>query len=245
MEPLLQWSLVLMMATGLIGVMAGLVYLLGTQRQFDARAMSALGRPLGLQFRVFGHRLLRRPEPFILHERAGAAAETCFIERSLAGPGRARLPALFEYIRYRDSARNRPMGSPVLVLALRAPAQWPAFRLRPRTLYDGIALTGADIHWTGTGRLRPWVLRGGDPARLREFLPAQTLAALVQSGLWVQVADGMLFLARVPRPWRRNAFSPRGIEPLVRQALPVLKVLGHPERAAVQVLLPAPEDRRG
>jgi hypothetical protein len=245
MEPLLQGSLVLIMATGLIGVMAGLVYLLGTQRQFDARAMSALGRPLGLQFRVFGHRVLRRPEPFILNERIGVAAETCFIERSLAGAGRSGLPALFEYISYRDRARGRKMGSPILVLALSAPAQWPAFRLRPRTLHDGIALADAEIHWTGTGRWRPWLLRGSDPRRLREFLDPQTLAVLVHAGLWVQVADGMLFLARVPRPWRRNAFSPRGIEPLLRQAVPVLEALRHPDRAAVQALLPALNEHRG
>ncbi len=233
----LEWLLLIAFSTAFV-LMAMLVAArLEGQRLVDARALSEMGAQPGMRYRVLGRDHLPRPEPFVLHERPGVSCENSVIERSLVGNRPHGLPAIFEYVTYRDRMGVRRFGPPSLVLAARVPAGMPAFRLRPRTHFERL--------WGVVRMQHPFDVRvppgcvfhldtsGGS----ERDLDALDLGRLAHSGLWLQVSGGTLYAALPGSLWPCSQFTPCGIERLVRMAIPVLDALDSPDVSSLGCLL--------
>jgi hypothetical protein len=208
------------------------------QRRTDVSSLSTLGERLGMRYRVLGRDHLLRPEPFVLHERPGAAAENSLIERSLIGTRASGLPAIFEYVTYRDRMGFRRFGPPFLVLAARVPMGTPCFRLRPQGLLERF--------WNEAHGRTPrhaqtppgWIVRIDGLDGTRSERPLPDMASLAASGLWMQVSGRTLFVAQPLRSWQCSALTPRGVQRLVRQALPVLRALDSPDAPHLETGIP-------
>lgn len=231
-----EWFLLIAASTAVMLVTLLAAFWLETLRLSDVRSLSRLGEPLGMRYRVLGRDHLFRPEPFVLHERPGSAAGNSLIERSLVSARARGLPAVFEYVSYRDRMGLRRFGSPFLVLAARVPAGTPGFMLRPQGLLERVAsIRQVD----GKGRPQVpqgWVLQmdGGESTGLKRlaFDPRQ----LTASRLWIQVSDRTVYIAEPFRLWPGCGFTPRGVERLIRLALPALKVLDSPDASSLEAL---------
>jgi hypothetical protein len=83
-----------------------------------------------------------------------------------------------------------------------------------------------------------WVMHidGSDGTGWERPLP--DMGRLAASGLWIQVSGHALFAARPPRPWPVSRFTEKGIQALIRQALPVLTALDSPDAPHLEVLGP-------
>lgn len=232
----LEWFFLIAFSTTFILLAMLAALWLEGQRLIDARVLSSMGAPLGMRYRVLGRDYLRRPESFVLHERPGVVSEQSVIERSLVSHRPQGLPAVFEYVNYRDHLGVRRFGSPSLVLAARVPSEVPEFRLRPRlplerlwsrdqrrSQFDGCVPPGWVFHQDAS-------IHSGDPAAL-------DMKRLTGSGLWLQVSGRTLYAALPRSPWPCSQFTPCGIERLVRAALPVLHVLDSPDVANLEGLL--------
>jgi hypothetical protein len=233
-----EWLVLILASTVVLALALLTVLWFETQRLDDAWTLSRLGESLGLRYRVLGRDHLARPKPFVLHERPGAAAENSVIERSLVSTRAHGMPAVFEYVTYRDRMRLRRFGPPFLVLAVRVPPGVPSFRLRPKGLFEGLlnlARGGVPQHH----RVPPgWVMHldGSDGTAWERPLP--DMGRLAASGLWIQVAGHALFAACPLRRWPVSRFTQKGIQALIRQALPVLTELDSPDATHLEVLVP-------
>lgn len=232
-----EWVVLILVSTVLAALSLLTALWLESQRLDDAWSLSRLGEPLGLRYRVFGRDRLARPEPFVLHERRGAAPENSVIERSLVSTRSNGLPAMFEYITYRDTMGLRRFGRPFLVLAVRVPAGAPSFRLRPKHLLEeirNVAPPGVPQHHRVP---RAWVAHIDVPDGTGWQHPPPDLDHLAASGLWIQVSGQALFVAQPLRLWQGSRFTPRAIQRLIRRALPVLKALDSPDTSDLESLL--------
>lgn len=234
---LFQWTLDLLAFLLVVGFALGLLYLVERVRRRGATALAALASPLGLRLSRSGRRRIAIPEDFILHERFGAGADSCRLGYSLAGRGASALPAIFEYLTFRDVLKGQRLGYPVLVLAVGATPGAPEFRLRLRKLREWMFRPRDELRWSGMSLGRRWILRGTDSDTLRSRLDSRVLRTLARSGLWIQQTDSVLFLARTPRPWRPNRFDRHAVGGLLRAALPTLRALGHPDAESLERLL--------
>jgi hypothetical protein len=232
-----EWVVLVLVSTVLVALTLLTALWFETQQLEDTWALSRLGEPVGLRYRVLGRDRLARPEPFILHERLGAAPENSVIERCLVSTRTNGLPAVFEYVTYRDPMGLRRFGPPFLVLAVRVPAGIPNFRLRPQRLFEGLLNVphgGVPQHHRVP---RGWVahIDVSDGTVWQHPLP--DLDRLAASGLWIQVSGQALFAAQPLRLWQGSRFTPGAIQSLIRRALPVLRALDSPDTPDLESLL--------
>ncbi|WP_043739157.1 hypothetical protein [Thioalkalivibrio nitratireducens] len=233
-----EWVALVLVSTVLVALALLTALWFETQRLEDAWALSRLGEPLGLRYRVLGRDYLAHPEPFVVHEKPGAAAENSVIERSLVSTRAQGLPAVFEYVTYRDPMRLRRFGPPFLVLAVRVPAGIPSFRLRPKGLFEAF-LNIAHRDVPQRYRVPPgWVMHIDGPEDAGSEQPLPDLRRLAKSGLWIQVSGNALFAARPLKPWQVSCFTQEGIHALIRQGLPVLQALDSPDAPQLETLVP-------
>lgn len=234
-----EWFLLIVASTSVVVATLLAAVWLEAQRLVDVRAMSMLGESLGMRYRVLGRDHLVRPEPFVLHERLDPAAENSLIERCLVSTRAQGLPAVFEYVSYRDPMGLRRFGAPFLVLAARVPAGTPGFMLRPQ---GPLARAGSLFlhHGASQPRTPPgWVLRFDESEADRSASPYSGMDRLTASRLWIQVTGRTVYVAHPFRPWPGCGFTPRGVERLVRLAMPILRALNSPDAAQLETLLPA------
>lgn len=232
-----EWFLLIAASTAVMLVTLLAAFWLESQRLSDVRSLSMLGEPLGMRYRVLGRDHLFRPEPFVLHERPGSAAGNSLIERSLVSTRARGLPAVFEYVSYRDRMGLRRFGSPFLVLAARVPAGIPGFMLRPRGLLERFASV-RQVHANGQPQApQGWFLQidGWESTELESL--AFDLKQLTASRLWIQVSGRTVYIAAPFRPWPGCGFTPRGVERLIRLTLPVLKALDSPDASPLEALM--------
>jgi len=233
-----EWFLLIVASTAVMVATLLAAVWLEAQRMSDVRALSMLGESLGMRYRVLGRDHLFRPEPFVLHEKPGAAADYSVIERSLVSTRAQGLPAIFEYVSYRDRMGLRRFGSPFLVLAARVPAGTPGFMLRPLGPLERLAsLRQSDD--SSHRRLAPgWVLQTNEPGTEQWGGLGPEMNRLTASRLWIQVSGRAVYVAQPFRPWPGCGFTPAGVERLVRLALPVLKALDSPDVSRLEMLTP-------
>lgn len=232
-----EWVVLVVLSTVLVSLALLIALWFEAQRLDDAWTLSRLGEPLGMRYRVMGRDCLSRPEPFVLHERTGAVADNSVIERSLVSSRPHALPAVFEYVTYRDRMGLRRYGAPFLVLAVRVPAGTPGFRLRPQGLCDRLVSSVLKRAPRPHGVPPGWVLHmDGSEGRAVEQL-APHMDRLTASSLWIQVSERALFVGQSLRSWQPPGFTPRGVERLVHRALPVLKALGSPDTPNLEALM--------
>jgi len=234
-----EWFLLIVASTAVMLATLLAAVWLEAQRLNDVRSLSTLGESLGMRYRVLGRDHLSRPEPFVLHEKPGSAAENSVIERSLVSTRAKGLPAVFEYVSYRDQMGLRRFGSPFLVLAARVPAGIPGFMLRPRGPLERVASLRQ-----GDGASHPrvpsgWVLQTAGPEIRGLGRFTSDLDQLFASRLWTQVSGRTVFIAQPIKPWPACGFTPRGVERLIRLALPILKSLDSPDASHLERLIPA------
>jgi hypothetical protein len=235
MTPWLHFSLLFLLSVGFAGL--ALIASLQVHRRLlvDAGTLAALGEPLGMRYRVLGAPYLRLPEPFVLHERSRTVAENSVVERSLLSSKATSLPAVFEYATYRDDRRLRRSARPFLVLAVRVPADVPAFRLSPRWWLGSLA--GSSIGDVIARRLPGgWVLHRDAVLLPDEWDDRLDWRLLEASGLWIQVSGATLYLALPPRIGRSDGFTVAAICELTRRSAPLLAHLGSPDAARLQLL---------
>jgi len=224
-----EWVLILGLSLGFTGLALAASLWLDGRRAVDARALSALGERVGLRYRVLGRDHLELPEPFVLHERSRSVAENSVIERSLVSKRADGLPAVFEYVTYRDRAGLRRSGAPFLVLAARLPDGIPDLRLRPPTLVELLLRSALGLTNVVVGS-RVNRGRGSDAPRCAKKAPeAPDWQRFAASGLWIQAHARTLYIARLDGWWRRAGFTPSGIDALVHEALPLLQAVGSPD----------------
>lgn len=224
-----EWFLLIALSTGVVLVTLLIALWFDAQRLADVRSLSMLGEPLGMRYRVLGRHYLFRPDPFVLHERTGAVAGNSVIERSLVGPRPHGLPAVFEYVTYRDQMGLRRFGPPFLVLAVRVRPGTPGFRLRPQGFYERLVSTRLKRAQGQHGVPSGWVLHAdGSNGRGVERL-APHMDRLIASRLWIQVSERTLFVGQSLRCWQYPSFTPRGVQRLIDRALPVLRALDSPD----------------
>lgn len=229
-----EWLVFVLLLTALLASALLTALWVETHRLEDVWTLSNLCEPLALRYRVLGRDHLARPDPFVLHDKPGAAAENSLIERSLVSTRSNGLPAVFEYVTYRDPMRVRRFGFPFLVLAARVPKDSPSFRLRPQRLFERFLYKEP---FDAPRRHQPppgWVIHLDESRDRRWEGPLPDLNGLAASGLWIQVSGDTLFAASPLRPWQRFRFTPEGIQSLVRKALPVLKSFDSPDAKALE-----------
>lgn len=233
----LEWLLLVAFSTVFVCMAMLVAVWLEGQRLVDARVLSDMGGQLGMRYRVLGRDHLPRPEPFVLHERPGVVSENSMIERSLVGDRVPGLPAVFEYVNYRDRMGVRRFGPPSLVLIARVPAEVPAFRLRPRLPFE--RPWGSDQNgFQSDARVPPgWVFHLDTSDGPEPRLAPLDLKTLTRSELWLQVSGRTLYVALPRSLWPCAQFRPCGIERLVRSALPILHALESPDAARLEGLL--------
>lgn len=234
----LEWILFFVTSAGVMLAMVLVMFWLDVGRTNHQRSMSVLGESLGMRYRVLGRDHLSLPEPFILDERPGSVASHSVIERSLVSARARGLPAVFEYVSYRDRLGLRRAGSPFLVLAARVPADTPPFTFRPLGLLEKLADLGR--------RLRATPFQSTSGAVSLVYLPdlerwgsleMSEIERLRRSGLWIQVCERALYVAQPFRPWwPESGFAPREVERLVCQVLPLLKALKSPDVGYLETL---------
>lgn len=237
MIPWLPFLSVLVLSGGFVVVSLTTSLWLHRRQWAHAGTLAALGAPLGMRYRVLGAPYLRLPEPFVLHERPRTVAENSLIERSLVSSGPDGVPAVFEYVTYRDDRKLRPVARPFLVLAARVPERLPSFRLRPgrfRILAGSAgAVLGPKLPFDG------WILHRDTALSDDEWDDCVDWGLLQASGLWMQASGSILYVALPPRFAGAGGFTVDGIEGLLRQALPVLRHLGSPNVARLERLVPS------
>jgi len=232
-----EWLLLATFSTALVALAMLAALWLAVQRRANARVLSSMGALLDMRYKVLGRDHLSRPEAFVLHARPGVSSEHSVIQRCLVSRRSQGLPAVFEYVSYRDPMGVRRLGSPSLVLAVRVPPEVPAFRLRPRLPLEKFwrsAHSASEVH---AGVPPGWVFHldasthpGGDS-------PALDLERLTGSALWLQVHGHTLYIVLPRSLWPCAQFTPCGIERIVRTALPVLQALGSPDISNLESLL--------
>lgn len=233
-----EWFLLIVASTAVMVATLLAAVWLEAQRVSDVRCLSMLGESLGMRYRVLGRDHLFRPEPFVLHEKPGAAAENSVIERSLVSTRSQGLPAIFEYVSYRDRMGLRRFGSPFLVLVARVPADTPSFMLRPRGLLERLS---SPRQGDGAGHRRGsfgWVLQMDEPGTEHWGGFGTEMNRFTASRLWIQVSGRAVYVAQPFRPWPGCGFTRAGVERLVRVALPVLKALDSPDASHLEMLMP-------
>ena len=233
----LEWLLLVAFSTAFVSLAMLAAAWLEGQRLVDARAVSEVGAQLGMRYRVLGRDHLPRPEPFVLHERPGVSSENSVIERSLVSNQPHGLPAVFEYVNYRDRMGLRRFGPPSLVLAARVPAEIPAFRLRRGIHLERFWMAVRMQDPYDTRVPRGWVFHLDTPDGSVRDLAALDMKRLAHSGLWLQVSGGTLYAALPGSLWPCTQFNPCGIERLVRAAIPVLRALDSPDVSNLGCLL--------
>ena len=233
-----EWFLLIVASTAVMAATLLAAVWLEAQRLSDVRSLSTLGKSLGMRYRVLGRDHLFRPEPFVLHEKPGSAAENSVIERSLVSNRAQGLPAIFEYVSYRDRMGLRRFGFPFLVLAARVPAGTPGFMLRPQGALERVASLPHGNGVSDRGVPSGWVFQMEGPERTGLERFTSDLEQLTASRLWIQVAGRAVYVAQPFRPWLGCGFTPSGVERLVRLALPVLKALNSPDASHFEILMP-------
>jgi hypothetical protein len=233
-----EWFLLIVASAAVMSAMLLVAFWLESQRLNDVRSLSMLGESLGMRYRVLGRDHLFRPEPFVLHERPGSAAENSVIERSLVSIQTQGLPAVFEYVSYRDRMGVRRFGSPFLVLAARVPAGTPDLMLRPRGFPEKLAgfrqgVGGWNHHRVSSGRALPM----DEPENNGLNRLVSALERPTASRLWIQVSGRVVYVAQPFRPWPGCGFTPSGVARLIRLALPVLKALDSPDASRLEMLM--------
>lgn len=233
----LEWLLLVAFSTVFVCMAMLVAVWLEGKRLVDARVLSDMGGQLGMRYRVLGRDHLPRPEPFVLHERPGVVSENSMIERSLVSDRVHGLPAVFEYVNYRDRLGVRRFGPPSLVLVARVPAEVPAFRLRPRLPFERLWGSDQTRFPFDAGVAPGWVFHLDTADWSGPGSAALHMESLTRSGLWLQVSGGALYIALPRSPWPCAQFRPCGIERLVRAAMPVLHALDSPDASNLQSLL--------
>lgn len=236
MTPWLQIPLLLVLSLGFTVLALMTSFRVHRRLLEDAGTLAALGAPLGMRYRVLGAPYVSLPEAFVLHDRPGTAAGNSMVERSLVSFGVRGLPAMFEYVSYRDGRGLRRAARPFVVLAAQVSTELPAFRLRPRWWLD--KLLGSRIGVAIAQRLPDaWVLHRDAallPDQWKDCLDWRLLQA---SGLWIQVSGSTVYLALPPRFGSPSGFCVGAIEELGRRAIPLLWHLGSPDAARLQRLV--------
>ncbi|MFO8153095.1 hypothetical protein [Thioalkalivibrio sp.] len=236
MTPWLQIPLLFVLSLGFAGLALMTSFRVHRRLLEDAGTLSALGARLGMRYRVLGAPYLSLPEPFVVHERPGTAAENSLAERSLVSSGTGGLPAVFEYATYRDGRGLRRAAAPFVVLAAQVSTELPAFRLRPRWWLD--KLLGSRIGGAIARRLPDaWVLHRDAALLPDEWKDRLDWRLLQASGLWIQVSGSTVYLALPPRIGSPSGFCVGAIEELGRRAIPLLWHLGSPDATRLQRLV--------
>lgn len=236
MTPWLQIPLLFVLSLGFAGLALMTSFRIHRRLQEDAGTLAALGARLGMRYRVLGAPYLSLPEPFVVHERRGAAAENSLAERSLVSSGASGLPAVFEYATYRDGRGLRRAARPFVVLAVQVSTEVPAFRLRPRW-WPG-SLLGSRAGAAIAQRLPDmWILHRDAALLPEEWKDRLDWRLLKASGLWIQVAGSTVYLALPPRIGGPSGFCVGAIEELARRAIPLLWHLGSPDATRLQHLV--------
>lgn len=229
-----EWMVLILGSLVLVALMLLATLWIEMMRLDDTWNLSRLGESLGLRYRVLGQDHIGLPEPFILHARPGTAPENSMIERSLVSTRMPGLPAIFEYVTYRDSLRLRRFGPPALVLAARVPAGIPSFRLRPRQLFERFlnpVETGVPQHH----RVPPGSIMYIDLSEGTEWqCPLPEVDRLAASRLWIQVSGQTVFITGPLQRWHGSRFTAAKVKLLICQALPVLNALDSPDFAVLE-----------
>lgn len=234
----LEWIFFFVTSAVVMLAMVLVMFWIDVGRATQQRAMSDLGESLGMRYRVLGRDHVPLPESFMLDERPGSVASHSVIERSLVSARARGLPAVFEYVSYRDRLGLRRAGSPFLVLAARVPADTPPFMFRPLGLLEKLADFGRGLRATQT-RSSPGAVSLVYLPDLERWgsLEMGEIERLRRAGLWIQVRERVVYVAQPFRPWwPGSGFTAGEVERLVGLALPVLKVLKSQDVGCLQML---------
>jgi hypothetical protein len=235
----LEWILFFGTSAVVMLVMVLVMFWIDIGRTTQQRAMSDLGESLGMLYRVLGRDYLDLPQLFMLDERPGSVASHSVIERSLVSARARGLPAVFEYVSYRDRLGLRRAGSPFLVLAARVPAGAPPFTFKPLGLRKKLAELGRGLRATQT-QSSPGAVSLVYLPDLEQWgsVDMGEIERLRRAGLWIQVCERAVYVAQPFHPWwHGSGLSPVEVERLVGLALPVLKALKSPDVGCLEKLM--------
>lgn len=229
-----------------LGAILTWVYWAGWQRQAQLHRLTQLGDAAGLRYRSYAHGWIPKPVGFLLDERLGAAAELGFIERSLVPWPPQRLPALFEYVTYRDVHRGRQWGTPALVLAVPVDETAPSLRVRPYRLYANDQYESQSVDWFWPQALWPWTILGeitpehssrlADPTTNHRNVTAEQQQAIRSTGFWLQRSNGVLYIIQPPRPWRMHVLTVENLADFLPGALCLVSVFAGQNTALLLAL---------